>query len=212
MKLLKKATLIASVVLGSSFTSNAQMLKEYSAFHRSVGISLGAMGIGVEGSYPIGQTFNVRAGVNYFPSVKISKPGTNDNANRYKFDRSNANLMLDWQPLFGGEGDFASKWFVTVGAGYIFTNELTAYRNNFREGKDPIYRVKFSQSPYLGTGLGNLVLGERIGLSLNLGYYFQYKGDQVTGYLPKVNLPDTDKFPQSVLKGLDAHATISYNF
>ena len=183
------------------------MLREYSAFHKSVGLSLGSLGIGIEGNYPIGNTFNLRGGFNYVPPVKIGKPGKND---RYKFDRSNINLMLDWQPLFGKESNFASKWFVTIGAGYFFKNELNKYGASNYEKE--AYNIKFKQAPYVGTGLGNLVLGERMSLSLNLGYYFEYADSQIRTYDRRVPFPKVDSFPMNIVKGIDAHAAVTYNF
>ena len=204
---LRNFVLVAGMILMSTYTTKAQMLREYSAFHRSVGVTLGALGLGVEGSYPIGNTFNARAGFTYFPTLKLGRPGI---PNRYKFERTTANVMLDLQPLFGKESNFASKWFVTVGAAYFFNNTLSKYTNSSFE--KPEYTIKFKQAPYVGTGLGNLVLGERIGLSLNLGYYFEYADPIVRRVIPGSKLPDLNAFPAVIVKGLDAHAAVSYNF
>ncbi|MCD0486878.1 hypothetical protein LPB86_01470 [Pedobacter sp. MC2016-14] len=212
MKTLKTLVLIAGIVLASTTISNAQMLKEYSAFHRSVGLTLGSYGIGVEGSYPVGQTFNLRAGATVFPPIKLGKPGGSANSPKYEFNRAGVTFMVDWQPLYGRESEFASKWFVTVGAGYFFKNELSNYKKAFRNGEVPQYVIYFNQAPYLGTGLANLVLGERLGLSLNAGYYFAHSKEQISKPNGAIQKPEVDKFPAVIVKGLDLHAAISYNF
>jgi len=207
MKTLRNLVLIAGMVLVSTYTTQAQMLKEYSAFHKSLGLTLGNLGIGVEGSYPIGLAFNARAGATFFPNIKVGKPGQ---PNKYKFERTTIGLMLDWQPLFGKESNFASKWFVTVGASYFFKNDLAKYGSGDYE--NPEYTIKFKQAPYIGTGLGNLVVSDRLSLSLNAGYYFEYSDAIVRRTKTGARLPNLDGFPTVILKGLDLHAGLSYNF
>lgn len=187
------------------------MLREYSAFHRSVGLTLGSYGIGVEGSLPVGQNFNIRAGIMAFPPVKIGRPGSGANGDKYELKRAGATLMLDWQPLFGKESEFASKWFITAGLGAFYKNELSSYKKTFRGGNSYQYNFKFKQAPYIGTGLGNLVLGERMGMSLNAGYYFAYAKERLHQPNTAIPQPKADEVPLVIVKGLDLHASISYN-
>ena len=213
MKKLRALVVLGILLLLGTYTAQAQMLREYSAFHRSIGLTLGSYGIGVEGSYPVGQKFNVRAGATVFPpGLKLGKPGSGANGQKYEFNRAGVTLMVDWQPLFGQESEFASKWFVTAGAGIFFKNEISNYGKNYMGGNSPQYTVPIKQAPYLGTGLGNLVLGDRIGLSLNAGYYFSYTKEVPNRYNSAGPNPAIDQFPLMVVKGFDGHATISYNF
>jgi hypothetical protein len=183
--------LLISALLFCCGKASAQVLPEYSAFpDASIGVQLGTQGLGVQGTYSFARLFNVRAGFN-------SMFGNWDYKNRdLSFDRNSFYAIGDWQPQYGGTSWLARKWFISAGAAYYFNNSV--YREGI--GKTPdytIYMAKFR--PYIGTGLGNIRLGDKLGLRLDMGYFIPLTAPTSTdpvkadkaGFLPGLNTAAT---------------------
>ncbi len=208
--------LLLAVFLAIGGQLRAQQFIDFSAFSPFVGIQAGTQGIGIESGYPLGKAFNIRAGINFFPPVRFDIKN-----NGLKVSRSNVMLTADWQPLFGKEGWFARKWFVSAGASHFFRNEAKRIVSHSEDdGDDYDYTVKLHQVPYIGTGLNRITLGNQFYLSLNAGYFISVKS-------PEVIMEGTSEFhlqrqknirnkigsfPYNTLKGLNAQAGFYWTF
>jgi len=198
----------------ASLTVKAQIWKEYSSFYPSVGIQLGTRGIGIEGSYPVAEAFNVRLGASIFPSMK-----TKLGPRVFAVDRSDVSLFADWQPLYGRTSWIARKWIVSAGAGYFFENKFTHYVGASKESGQPKdYDVEWSKfRPYVGTGLNGIALGRRFNLGVHVGYYIPTSSWTFTAYDmdPTEAAEKEDKlgsFPYNIVQGLNVQVGISYIF
>jgi len=194
--------------------AHAQIWEEYSSFHQGVGLQLGSSGIGIQGSYPLSEAFGIRAGANWMPS-----PTWNVRNKVFKVKRSNVEVMLDWQPLLGGESWWARKWIVSAGAGYFFDNKFIRYVGHTKV-PDPVvdYEVEYSKfRPYIGTGLNNIRLAYHLNLGIQVGYFIPTKKVEI---IPDARDPGdleylhskVTKFPYNVVPGLQGQVGISYIF
>lgn len=207
--------LIFFVITFASVQVKAQIWEEYSSFYPSVGIQLGTRGIGIEGSYPLTEAFNVRLGASIFPSFKTKF--FNDRI--YQVHRSDISLFADWQPLLGKNSWIARKWIVSLGVGYFFENTVERYQGTAKiSGQLKDYGIEFSQlRPYIGTGLNGIKLSHHFNLSVNMGYYIPTSSTQIKVYevdpieLPKL-LDKLDSFPYNVAPGVNVQVGISYIF
>ncbi|QNL52066.1 hypothetical protein H8S90_11095 [Olivibacter sp. SDN3] len=192
----------------------AQIWKEYSSFNPFVGVQLGAQGIGIEGGYPLSESFNARLTANFFPSSKMAW----DNK-VFSLHRSNIVLLADWQPLYGRESWIARKWIVSAGAGYYFDNKLERFLGSSKEPnqlKD--YDVEWSQfRPYIGTGLNGIKLSQRFNFAVNVGYFIPTEATKVVLHekdpegLPSLE-DKLNSFPNNAVPGLNIQVGISYIF
>lgn len=209
-----KKILIIFIVVLASLPVKAQIWEEYSSFYPSVGIQLGTRGVGVEGSYPISESFNVRLGADIFPSVK-----TKYGKRVFAISRSDVSLFADWQPLFGKRSWIARKWIVSVGAGYFFENKFERYVGTTKMANQPKdYDVEWSKfRPYIGTGLNGIRLSQRLNLAINVGYYIPTSPTEIKIYeMDPIKIPslkdDLDSFPYSMAPGVNVQVGISYIF
>ncbi|MFC6099809.1 hypothetical protein [Olivibacter domesticus] len=209
-----KKLLIIFIVALASLPVKAQIWEEYSSFYPSVGVQLGARGLGVEGSYPVLESFNVRLGASIFPSVK-----TKYGSRVFAINRSDVSVFADWQPLFGKRSWIARKWIVSIGAGYFFENKFERYVGTTKVADQPKdYDVEWSKfRPYIGTGLNGIRLSQRLNLSVNVGYYIPTSPTEVKIHemdpieIPRL-LDRLDSFPYNVAPGVNAQVGISYIF
>jgi len=211
---MKKIILLFFITGLASLTVKAQIWKEYSSFYPAVGIQLGARGIGIEGSYPLAEAFNVRLGASFIPSTKMAFK------NRvFAIHRSDVTLLADWQPLYGRSSWIARKWIVSAGAGYFFENKFIRYSGGSKVSNQPKeYEVEWSKfRPYVGVGLNGIELSQRLNLAVNVGYYIPTSSRSLDIYEKDPNgvahLEDRmDSFPYNILPGLNAQVGISYIF
>ena len=181
--------------------ASAQVLPEYSAFpSSSLGVQLSTQGLGLQGSYSFAKVFNARVGFN-------SMFGTWQYNNRdVTFNRNSIYAIADWQPKYGGSTWFQRKWFVSAGVAYYFNNSV------FRQGTTnlPDYTIYMAKlRPYIGTGLGNIRLTDKLGLRLDMGYYIPLTSPTST------NPEKADKVSsgfRGLLPGLNAGATFYIKF
>ena len=157
----------------------------------ALGTSIGTPGIGVQGTYGLTESLNVRGVVNFF-STDIDEQTAGIDYD-LDLDLQSVGAMLDWHP---GGGTFR------ISAG-VFSNgnDLSGIGRGrpgtFVEFGDELFPVAElgqinaeadfdSVAPYLGIGLGNAVRDAGWSFALDLGVYFQ--GD------PEVTLsaPDVD--------------------
>lgn len=209
-----KKIFIFLVAVFTTFTIKAQVWTDYSSFYPSVGFQIGSRGIGIEGSYPISDAFNVRLGGNIVPSMKTKLGGK-----IFKINRSDVSLFADWQPLFGKRSWMARKWIVTLGAGYFFENKYERYMGSSKtSGQAKDYGVEWSQfRPYVGTGLNGIRISERLNFAVNLGYYIPTSSTTLLVYemdpidIPK-KLDKLESFPYNVIPGINVQVGFSYIF
>lgn len=209
-----KKILIFFVAVFVSLQVKAQIWEEYSSFYPAVGIQVGARGLGVEGSYPLSDAFNVRLGASIFPSFK-----TKLGSRVFEIHRSDVSLLADWQPLYGKGSWIARKWIVSLGAGYFFENKYERYvgpRKIADQKTD--YTVEWSKfRPYIGTGLNGIRLAQRFNLAVNIGYYIPTGSTAIKIYeKDPVDIPrlreDLDSFPYNLAPGVNVQIGISYIF
>jgi len=209
-----KKILIFFIGALASLPVKAQIWEEYSSFYPSIGVQLGTRGLGIEGSYPLTDAFNVRLGTSVFPSMKL-KYGKKV----FAINRSDVTVFADWQPLLGKRSWIARKWIVTLGASYFFENKFERYvgtKIQANQLKD--YDVEWSKfRPYIGTGLNGIRLSQRLNLALNVGYYIPTSPTEITIYekdpieIPKLK-DELDSFPYNVAPGINVQVGISYIF
>ncbi len=97
---------------------------------------------------------------------------------RSQLDRTSMFLIGDWQPRYGHDDWWSTKWFVSTGFAQYFSNSL--YRQGI--GSTPnytIYMAKFR--PYVGTGLGNIKLWGNVGPAAGYGLLYP-------AYIANINL------------------------
>ncbi|TWJ02409.1 hypothetical protein JN11_01381 [Mucilaginibacter frigoritolerans] len=197
-----KMLLIVALLTLIGKESKAQVLPEYSAFpETSVGLQLGTQGFGIQGTKSFARFFNVRVGFNTTADLSFQY-----NNRTTQLDRTSVYAIIDWQPLYGRTDWFASKWFVSTGVSYYFTNSL------YRQGIDqvPNYYIYMSKfRPYIGTGLGNISISDHIGLRTDFGWFIPTSAATST-YENKADKVSTGI--RGLLPGLNAGATIYIKF
>lgn len=209
-----KKIFIFFIIAFASLQVKAQIWEEYSSFYPSIGIHVGARGLGIEGAYPVSDAFNVRLGASIFPSSKMK---VGDRV--FKINRSDVTLLADWQPLFGKESWIARKWIVSLGAGYFFENKFERYvgaRKEADQKKD--WGAEWAKfRPYIGTGINGIRLARRLNMAVNVGYYIPLESTVIKIYekdpvgIPKLR-DDLDSFPYNMLPGVNVQVGISYIF
>lgn len=141
-----------------------------------LGVKAGTLGLGVEGTFPISERVNVRAGVNNY-----SLSGNEDASGIHydgKLDLQSGALLFDWHP-------FAGTFRLSAGLMYNKnTLHLTATPTSNQDIGGTTYTpaqigtltgdVTFKKSaPYAGLGWGNAARHGRFGFSFELGALFQ---------------------------------------
>lgn len=197
---MKKILLLVLAVLGVQGIQ-AQNDVEYGIFdHLGAGLSVGTDGIGIDVSSCITDYVGVRAGVSFFPGIKINKKGVHFNgesttyyndidlqAQLHKFDFK---LLFDFYPIK------TSSFHVTAGA-YIGGGKLLSAKNTSpilknssdygntglmlgdyfvttdNQGNAEVNVKVNGFKPYLGIGIGRaLPKKSRIAVSADLGVQF----------------------------------------
>ncbi|GAA4779964.1 hypothetical protein GCM10023231_03520 [Olivibacter ginsenosidimutans] len=211
---MKKIIILFFITGLFSLTAKAQIWKEYSSFYRSVGVQLGTRGIGIEGSYPLNEQFNLRLGGSIFPSMKMKY-----RQQKFKLNRSDISLFGDWQPLYGRDSWIARKWIVSAGAGYFFENKLTRYKPETQVSNEPKdYELEWSKfRPYVGTGLNGIAISRQLNLSVNLGYYIPTSSYKLKTYdMGSAEVADLENkiesLKYSIAQSLNVQVGISYIF
>ena len=194
--------LLIAIMLLICGKAEAQVLPEYSAFPTaSIGLQLGTQGAGLQGTWSFLPGFDARTGFNTVPGITVQY---NDRA--LELDRTSAYLIADWQPRYGHDGWWSTKWFISTGAAYYFSNSL--YRQGIGSTPDyTIYMAKFR--PYAGTGLGNIKLWGNTGLRLDMGWFIPTSAATAT-YDDKAEKVSTGL--RGLLPGLNSAATIYIKF
>ncbi|MEH6307477.1 hypothetical protein RYH73_17640 [Olivibacter sp. CPCC 100613] len=142
---------------------------EHSAFSSSVGLQVGTAGVGAEFNYPIRSDLNVRLHASYLPEVRKHYHGL-----IYQPKRALTGLNIDWQPLFGGDGWLARKWFVSLGFYYFMKHSMGTFRESRVIGRprEKYYEADLSKiRPYVGMGIARLALSKHLFLNLNGGFF-----------------------------------------
>lgn len=209
-----KKILIFFIGALASLPVKAQIWEEYSSFYPSIGVQLGTRGLGIEGSYPLTEAFNVRIGASTFPSMK-----TDFGKKVFAINRSDVSVFADWQPLIGRRNWIARKWIVTLGASYFFENKFERYvGTSIKANQLKDYDVEWSKfRPYIGTGLNGIRLSQRLNLAMNVGYHIPMSPTEITIYekdpidIPKLK-EELDSFPYNVAPGINVQVGISYIF
>lgn len=182
--------------------ASAQVLPEYSAFPKaSIGLQLGTQGFGLQGTWSFLPGFDARIGFNTTADVTVQY-----NSRSLGVDRTSMYLLADWQPNYGKDDWWSTKWFVSAGFAQYFSNSL--YRQGI--GVTPnytIYMAKFR--PYVGTGLGNIKLSGNMGLRLDMGWFIPTTAPTST-YEDKAEKVSSGL--HGLLPGLNTGATIYIKF
>lgn len=178
-------TLIAAAILtGTPLAAGAKHRDndEAGPAQYGVGVKLGTLGIGLEGTRELGYRLNLRVGANYARHYRYDST-VGDVRYNAELDLASLSAMIDWHPfkyLFGG---IFSPFRITVGV-FADGNELsvesappkvtrvgngtyTPAQIGRLEGK-----VEFANSvaPYIGIGWGNATAQrKRIGIYENWG-------------------------------------------
>lgn len=110
-----KKTIITAVLAFIAMTVNAQKLENFGIFnHLGVGLEVGTNGIGVDVAAPITDYLQVRAGYNFFPSIKVKNIGVDISSNRSDWDEIMSNAQK-YQSIDSRVGAF---WAQYGGAAY----------------------------------------------------------------------------------------------
>jgi hypothetical protein len=165
----------------------------------ALGITAGTSGIGLQGIYPLNNSFSLRAGFSVIPSftyTRTDKVGTTTLEQKFKTGFVNLHVLADYYlPVlqkagFRVSGGFA--WFVyaksdvtSVPVGDYYYGDIQV--NDDRMGDIKTVVKRNGIAPYLGAGFLNLYSNEHINLSFDLGTYCLLPEANVkmeaTGYL-----------------------------
>ena len=206
----KVSFLFAAVML---FVSNGVQAQEYSSDpflfnHLGAGVSIGLDGIGVELATPVTPYLGLRAGVSFYPTIKVNVDDIDYTRNdkdgeaevKTKFSRIEGKLLMDVYPfgnklslhLTGGFFVGKSDWLTATliedpnaefggGIRKMIGNEQWNVRAVNHEVDLRLTTNSFK--PYLGIGFGRMVPkpGKRVGVSCDIGVQFHGK-PQLEGY------------------------------
>lgn len=164
----------------------------------SLGVSLGTMGVGVEGKLLLFRHFHLRTGATIFP-IGISRTylGFPSRAVNAKIDGTIAkvDLYTDWAPFTEADANILQKFSLTAGLGYFISAKGTAVMRL----KDPFYYGDIELepedvgelraaskwdgfAPYIGIGINNLKVTDRVNLGISSGvFYLTSPSVQITG-------------------------------
>lgn len=166
-----------SLVLCSAFALNA--FADESPSGIGLGVKAGTAGYGVELSFPVSETMNIRGTMTKF-SVDDSMT-ENDISYDASMTLGNSGLLADWFPF---EGNFrlstglirnTSHFDLKAkpsASGYTINNK--PYESDQVESLTGKVTFSKSPAPYLGMGWGNAASGTRLGISADIGVILQH--------------------------------------
>ncbi len=140
-----------------------------------VGVKGGLLGLGVEVTKSLSDSFDARLGLNQY---NFSTTGT-ESGTRYDIDLKlqSTTLLLDWHPTHG---------IFRVTAGYVFNNnklalsvkpgstyDVNGNTGTLAAGQYLTGEVKFDNGPYVGVGWGSGGSGQGFGVSIDIGAVYQ---------------------------------------
>lgn len=160
-----KAIIVAAFAFAFAVESSAQTEDKNMFNHVAVGVSLGTTGIGIDAAAPIGNYVQVRAGVDFFPNIKmstdldISTPYSGSVSNipssvevEGKAGFTNGKLLFDVYPFR------SSSFHVTAGA-YFGSSKIVRAYNKENGALSTI-------SDYNNQVEAGLIPGDKIGVEL----------------------------------------------
>jgi len=189
-------TALAMFLFSQPVQAQDDYVDEFGIFdHLSAGVVLGTTGIGIDVAAPITEYLQVRAGFNYFPTIKYkedvdyrakgkSTRGKTEAEGKSYFNTGH--LLVDVYP-------FRNSSFHATAGFYIGTDEVAKIENtipvrDFEPGEGIVigdYVVGFDSDgyahgsikvnkfrPYLGIGIGRSVPRKRFAVSGDLGVQF----------------------------------------
>ncbi len=158
-----------------------------SAFHNSVGITVGTQGIGAEVDMPLSSRFNLRLGTSLLPykgDVVKKFNSSNDYNTDFKVEFMNFGGYIDWQ-LFPDASAFFNKLALSVGGAYFYKaggNATVKLADSYFVGDieftpDEVGEVRANVdwkgwAPYAGIGWHNITIANNFDLGVNLGTYY----------------------------------------
>lgn len=165
----------------------------------ALGLHAGTLGYGIDATYGISETFNIRGQYN---TIDLDEDDTDGGINyNYDLDWNTFGVLVDWHPFSGG--------FRLSAGYYINNNELTGIGSGTNvEVGNTTYpgtvslksAVTFdSSAPYVGIGWGNAAeKNSRLSFMFEVGALFQGS--------PKVSLVETSATPVVSQADLDVEA------
>lgn len=193
---MKKLLFLSMMAFCNIGIMQAQKVDEFGIFdHVALGVELGTAGIGIDVAAPITDYIQVRAGYNFFPSIKHTEDIdyrakgskiTKTTEAEAELNMNNAKLLFDFYP------SKKMTFHVTAGA-FLGSDEIVKVHNtipvtDFLPGEGLVigdYIVGFDNTgtaraalkvnkfkPYVGIGFGRAVPRNRIGVSADFGVQF----------------------------------------
>lgn len=192
------SALIAIVTLMAAPSAMAQEVNNYGYFdHLGAGVSVGLDGIGVDLAAPIGNYFQLRAGVSFMPSIKVfdtditykygkinpdtgRKPEATVGVDFKALGWTNGKLLFDYYPSI--KNDFRITAGLFIGSSAIIkaynTDPIKSDGEGIEVGNVPLQAENGNAKihlrtnaikPYVGIGYGRDVPRSRVNFGADLG-------------------------------------------
>ena len=162
-------------------TTPCPIIEERPLFYYA-GLKAGTLGVGVDFSIPLSQSFSLRLNVNGLKlNIDTSKDGVDYNSD---IELLTAGAMIDYYPFYDG------SFHITAG-GYYYANNLksqgTIPKGNYTVGGIPIIintatsvdiTLDFPEfAPYIGIGYGGREISKGWNWGIDIGVMYHGEGD-----------------------------------